>query len=84
MDTLTSTQLTKRKISELLDELPPESLKVVEQFIRFLRQQGPVMPEPRYPTVLAPASGLAAWTALLPEGYAGDALADTEALYDEV
>ncbi len=37
-----------------------------------------------YPTVALPASSLEAWTKLLDEGYGGDALADTEALYDEV
>ena len=38
----------------------------------------------RYPTVAKPISSLDAWVDLLPEGYDGDALADTEALYDEV
>jgi hypothetical protein len=84
MNTLASTQLTKRKISELLDGLPPESLKVVEQFVRFLYQQEPATSEPRYATAPAPTSSLDAWTVLLLEGYTGDALADTEALYDEV
>ena len=84
MNTLASTQLSKRRIVELLDELPPESLKMVEQFVRFLRQQGPVALGQRYATILAPASSLDAWAGLLPEGYVGDALADTEALYDEV
>ena len=38
----------------------------------------------RYPTVTPPASSLTAWKDLMPEGCGGDALADTEALYDEV
>jgi len=84
MNALVSTQLSKHRIVELLDELAPESLKMVEQFVCFLRQQGPVVVEPRYATVLAPASSLDAWAGLLSEGYMGDALADTEALYDEV
>jgi hypothetical protein len=42
------------------------------------------MSEPRYPTVENPASSLNAWLDLLPEACGGDALADTEALYDEV
>ena len=37
----------------------------------------------RYPTVANPASSLNAWVDLIPEGCGGDALADTEALYDE-
>jgi prevent-host-death family protein len=38
----------------------------------------------RYPTVANPVSSLDAWVELLPKGYDGDALADTEELYDEV
>ena len=38
----------------------------------------------RYPTVANPISSLDAWVDLLPEGYDGDAVADTEALYDDV
>jgi hypothetical protein len=80
----------------LLDELPPESLAMVETFVRFIRDQvqrgKPVIvaPDPaelppfRYPTVPVPASSLDKWMDLLPQGYEGDALADTEALYDEV
>ena len=37
-----------------------------------------------YPTVENPASSLSAWLDLIPGGCGGDALADTEALYDEV
>ncbi len=87
---------TKEVIEALLDELPPESLAVVRQFVEFLHQQAqqghavvetPAMaaePRPpyRYPTVPLPASSLQAWTKLLDEGYEGDALADTEALYN--
>jgi hypothetical protein len=38
----------------------------------------------RYSTVSLPASSLNGWLNLIPEGYEGDALADTEALYEEV
>ncbi len=41
-------------------------------------------PAQRYPTVATPASSLNAWVNLIPDGCGGDALADTEALYDEV
>lgn len=81
-------------ILALLDGLPPESLTVVEQFVQFLREQAqrgqPVMSvrEERtpyiYPTVPVPASSLDGWLDLVPKGYEGDALADTETLYDEV
>lgn len=87
--------VTQHHILDLLNDLPPESLVVVEQFIQFLHQQAqqgqPVVtvfdkPTPyyRYQTVLLPASTLDGWLKLLSEGYEGDALADTEALYDEI
>ena len=44
--------------------------------------QGPFALGPRYPTVEDQASSLSAWLDLIPKGYDGDALADTEALYD--
>jgi hypothetical protein len=94
----TSVQETQRRIRSLLHDLPAESLAVVEQFVAFLRQQleqGRAVsvseekvvvehPPYRYPTLSVPPSSLDAWMNLIPEGYEGDALADTEALYDEV
>ncbi len=86
----------QNRILPLLEKLPPQSLTVVEQFVRFvfaLAQTGQVVeaaPMAKgyapylYPTVPVPASSIAQWVNLLPEGYDGDALADTEALYDEV
>jgi prevent-host-death family protein len=41
-------------------------------------------PGAQYPTVANPPSSLKNWHNLIPDGYEGDALADTEALYDEV
>ncbi len=80
-----SAQTTKQTISRLLENLPPESLQVVEQFVRFLQSNPAVLPlaESSYPTIPNPASSLANWLKALPHGYAGDALADTEALYGE-
>ncbi len=64
---------------------------MVEQFMRFLHSQEreypsdePKQPGFHYPTVTVPASSLDVWMNLLAEGYDGNALADTEALYDEV
>jgi hypothetical protein len=83
------------RILALLDELPPESLPVVEQFAQFLREQArlgqPVATVPaqkelplyRYPTVPLPASALDGLIGIMPP-VGGDALADTEALYDGV
>ncbi len=92
----TPTQRVSSHILALLDELPPESLVVVEQFVKSLREQvrqgqtvtavsqGEERPPYIYPTVAVPPSSIDAWLNLIPEGYEGDALADTEALYDEV
>jgi hypothetical protein len=80
---------TRQYIQSLLDNLPAESLPVVEQFVRFLQEQDrhgqtiTAPPHPHYPTVALPAHSLENWLNLLPEGYEGDALADSEALYDE-
>lgn len=79
-----SVQVAKQTISELLDGLSPQNLRSVEDFVRFLRQQEAPVRGRRYPTVENPPSSLNAWVALATEGYDGDALADTEALYDEV
>ncbi len=79
----------------LLDDLPPESLNVVNQFVQFLHERAgqgqPMMSESDdedkppylYPSVGVPATSLDGLIGLLSEGYEGDALADTEALYDE-
>jgi hypothetical protein len=92
----TSAGITQKRIISLLNELPPESLAFVERFVQFLRDQareGPstassTVQEKRppyvYPTVTVASSTLDEWVDLVPEGYEGDALADTEALYDEV
>jgi hypothetical protein len=97
VDTTTkeAAQELENRILSLLAELPLESLVVVERFVRFLHEQArrgetvtvvsekPTRPPYRYPTVAVPASSLSRWLDLVPEGYEGDALADTEALYDE-
>jgi hypothetical protein len=79
----------------LLMTLPPESVRVVEQFVQFLSaqaQQGQpiaIMAEHeahmscRYPTIPVPAAMLNGLIGMVPP-VGGDALADTEALYDEV
>ncbi len=90
----TQVQTVQDRILALLDELPPESLTRVERFVQLLREQArqgqptKSVQEERtpyiYPTVATPPSSLDGWLDLVPEGYEGDALADTEALYDEV
>ncbi len=87
-------QTARERILALLDELPPENLITVERFVQFLREQArrgqPLksVQEERtpytYPSVATPPPSLNGWLDLVPEGYEGDALADTESLYDEV
>ena len=90
-----STKVAKTRILYLLEDLPPESVKVVEQFVQFLHeraQQGhPVVagnpPENGapylFPTVAVPPASLNQWLNLPSAGYEGDALQDTESTYDE-
>jgi hypothetical protein len=95
IETQVPARLTRDHILSLLDDLPPESLAVVEQFVRFLREQTrqgqPVVsvseekdrPSYHYPTIPLPVSVLDGLIGIMPP-VGGDALADTEALYDEV
>ena len=90
-----SARATRNRIIALLEDLPPESLALVERFIQFLRDQArrgqpvgsvPVRdkrPPYVYPTVPLSASVLDGLIGIMPP-VEGDALADTEALYDEV
>jgi len=87
-------QASKMRVLALLDELPPESFSTVERFLRALRertrQTSALAEAPRqgrgapfaYPTVSIPASSLSVWVDALPDGYEGDALGDSEALYE--
>ncbi|HHH42405.1 MAG TPA: hypothetical protein ENK56_10440 [Chloroflexi bacterium] len=94
----TATRTSYERLLSLLDELPPASVVVVERFVEFLHEQArrgqPVVTAPEqeqqeekppylYPTVPVPASSLDGLVGIMPP-VGGDALADTEALYDEV
>jgi hypothetical protein len=77
-------------LQDLLADLPPDSLSVVEQFVQFLRNQAQhgqslkvvaERPAYLYPTVPLPADRLDALIGVAP-AVGGDALTDTEALYD--
>lgn len=87
-------------IVTLLNDLPADSLVTVRQFVTFLHQQAQQehayqddrqpsvngkaeKPPYQYPTVSVPASKLLELAGTL-SGYEGDALVDTEALYDDV
>ena len=89
------TWTARNRILSLLNDLSPENLTVVDRFVQFLREQvqrdQPVVavsekkerPPYLYPTVPLPASVLDGLIGIMPP-VEGDALADTEALYDEV
>lgn len=91
----TATETAKGRIFSLLNDLPPENLTIIERFVQFLREQArrdqPIAavfeqkerPPYLYPTVPLPASVLDGLIGIMPP-VEGDALADTEALYDEV
>jgi hypothetical protein len=65
----------KQQLVRELDELPPDKLMEVLDFVAFLRtRKVPLVPS-------LPASSLDRLTGLVAWG--GDALADTEGLYDE-
>jgi hypothetical protein len=91
MNSTPSAQTTRQDILILLDQLPPDSLPMVETFIRFMQTQ-PEQAKPKplqtstpwlYPTVPVPAANLDRLVGIMPD-IEGDALADTEMLYDEV
>ncbi|MCW1968298.1 MAG: hypothetical protein KIH69_009310 [Anaerolineae bacterium] len=88
----------RQKIIALVNELPNESLPLLAQFVEFLSSQVPrtntvktkkntdiVVADTavhlNYPTVSVPAKQLQSLISLLP-AMGGDALADSEALYD--
>ncbi len=80
-------------LTSLLADLPPESVQVLEQFARFLREQarlgqrievdqGKDKQQPYlYPTVSVPASSLDGLIGIMPP-VGGDALEDSESLYN--
>jgi hypothetical protein len=86
---------TQSRVAALLEDLPPESLTLVERFVQFLHDQarrgqpvgsvsvGEERPPYVYPTVPLPTSVVDGLIGIVPP-VGGDALADTEALYDEV
>jgi hypothetical protein len=89
--TETFTRAAQDRILSLLVDLPPDGLAAAEQFVQLLRKYvaAPAATKSgrisyHYPTILLPASSLDAWVNLTETGYPGDALADTEAIYDEV
>jgi hypothetical protein len=91
-NTSPETTASRQRIQLLIEEMPADTLSFVEQLLLLVRRQNfslePTVPKEemkfRYPIVFLPATSLQKWSQLLDEGYEGDALADTESLYDDV
>lgn len=78
-------QATRQRIQLLLEEIPAETLPIFEQLLLSMRQQKPsAKDKDNLPVVFLPATSLKKWSLLLEEGYEGDALEDTESLYDDI
>lgn len=80
-------------LTSLLTDLPPESVQLVEEFVRFLHEQSRLgqrigvistkeKPPYSYPTIAIPASSIDEMIGIMPP-VGGDALKDSEALYNE-
>jgi hypothetical protein len=85
VQTANTYRTTKEQIIQELDELSPEGLQDLCQYLDFLRfksKRGEQATDPKsvYPTRFVPAKRLDALTGVVHIG--GDALADSEALYD--
>jgi hypothetical protein len=91
----TGQQTVLDRIESLLKGLTPDSLVVVEQFVRFVNEQArqgqPIVasageqqgnPPYKYPTIPVPASAFAKLDSIMPP-VGGDALADSESLYED-
>ena len=73
------------EIVALLNELPMDAQMTVKQFVMFLSDKSEKQNnQHRTQIITVPASSLIGLTGLLTPGYEGNALEDTEALYDEV
>ncbi len=75
-----------RPVAVLVDYDHYERLRSASESEKAESEAEPSYPRPgvRYPTVLNEPDSLRDWVDLIPDGCGGDALADTEALYDEV
>lgn len=72
------------RLKELSEQAQAASLTEAAAPTETAKEQHHPRPGAQYPTVANPPSSLKDWLDLIPDGCGGDALADTEALYDEV
>ena len=82
-------EVIQQDIHRTLEQLPLESLKMLQQFAAFLQQQVPEKTKPingKRPLEIktVPVSQVMKLAGALPTGYVGNALEDSEALYDDV
>ncbi len=70
-------------LNELLHSLPADALELVTAFARLMQSHVAETAVSTTPTVTMPAAKLDIFFQLLTEGYDGDALADSEDLYDD-
>ena len=85
VQTANTYRTTKEQIIHELDELSPEGLQDLHQYLAFLRYKSKIGKQETdhelvYPTRFVPAERLDALTGIVHVG--GDASADSEALYD--
>ena len=79
----------QQDIHKVVGQLPLESLKTLQQFAMFLQQQEsekPAFVNGKRPLEIKalPVSSLTGLIGALSPGYEGNALEDTEALYDDI
>lgn len=79
----------QQNIHKSMEQLPLESLKVLQQFAAFLEQQeinGQVTVKPQQTMKLVTVSPeqVIKLSGALPTGYDGDALLDSEAYFDDI
>ncbi|MEM7124804.1 MAG: hypothetical protein AAF702_00670 [Chloroflexota bacterium] len=79
----------QKNIHDIVEQLPLESLRIIQQFALFLQQKEPqelLFEKPPTPMkiVTVPASQVMKLAGALPTGYEGNALLDSEAYFDDV
>ena len=70
----------RQQLQQRVQALPHSALQAVAQFLKLVEQQNE--PQPTAPVVSITAGQAAQWIGLLSDGYEGDAVADSEALYE--
>ncbi|MCP5097891.1 MAG: type II toxin-antitoxin system Phd/YefM family antitoxin [Chloroflexi bacterium] len=80
----TTDENREMNLQKQIKSLPADAQKLVAEFVEMLQQQASNHSLTQSATVALPAAKLTTLTQLLTQGYEGNALADSEALYDDV